>query len=233
MGQATLKACAADPSIDVVAKAGKNDNLSRLIKTQKPHIAVEFTQPNAAFKNAQTLIEHNVHPIIGTSGLTPKEIEQLSTSCHAKKLGGLIAPNFALGTLLMMRFAQEAAHYFKHAEIIEHHHPEKKDAPSQTAKHTAKKIQSGRQDPAVSVPLADEKSRGACHEHTPIHAIRLPGVIARQDVLFGQTHETLTLSHQVNSREAFMPGVLLAIKKVAAQTCLLTDLSDLLFEKKN
>jgi 4-hydroxy-tetrahydrodipicolinate reductase len=156
--------------------------------------------------NTETILKNNARPIIGTSGLREAQVQALKKIAQEKKIGGIIAPNFSLGALLMMRFAQEAAKYFSRAEIIEMHHPQKKDAPSGTAIRTAEMM--GNQP--------------------HIHSVRLSGIVARQQVIFGSLGETLTIDHNTLSREAFIPGIKLACEKVMTVDDLIYGLDQLL-----
>ena len=152
-------------------------------------VAVDFTRPDAVLANVRTCLEAKVPCVVGTSGFDQEELDALG---REHELPVFYAPNFALGAVLMIRFAGEAARIFEQAEIVELHHATKLDAPSGTAKATAKAI--GRE--------------------TPIHSVRLPGLVAHQEVIFGSAGETLTIRHDTTSREAFTPGVLLALERV-------------------
>lgn len=230
MGQEVVNAVKNDAALELVASCDKNDNLLQSINDSRADIVVDFTTPNAAFENTLTIIESNACPVIGTTGLAATQIAELTKRCNAKNKGGIIAPNFSIGAVLMMQFAKQAAKYLPHVEIIELHHPGKLDAPSGTAIKTAELIAEQRQQ---ITPHKTEKenipgSRGACFENIPIHAVRLPGLVASQQVIFGGTGETLTISHNTIHREAFMPGVILACKKVQSLSQLVYGLEHLL-----
>jgi len=197
MGLHTVAAIQAAENLELVATCQSQDNLAALLTEHQPTVAVDFTQPNCVFKNTLTMIEHNVHPVIGTSGLTLDHIQLITDACLKKRLGGLFAPNFSIGAVLMMKYAQDAARYFSYAEIIESHHEKKVDAPSGTATHTQH--------------LLNETL-----ENTPIHSVRMPGVFAEQTIIFGAQGETLSIKHAAIDRECMMPGVLLACQKVTA-----------------
>ena len=154
--------------------------------------AVDFTQPDAVAQNVHSAIEQGVRAVIGTTGLPAEELERIDAAARERGLACFLAPNFAIGAVLMMRFAAEAARVMPRAEIIELHHDTKLDAPSGTAKATAALIGEG----------------------TPIHSVRLPGLIAHQEVLFGGPGQLLTIRHDTTSREAFVPGVLLALARL-------------------
>lgn len=216
MGQETRKALLLEPELQLVGELGRADDLAMAIKNCQAQVVIDFTHPDTVFANALTIIEAGLHPVIGTTGLKSAQVIELTALCAKKKLGGIIAPNFSIGAVLMMRFAAEAARYFPDAEIIEYHHQDKKDSPSGTAIKTAEMIASKReripQLPAATEVIAG--ARGAAYQAIPIHAVRLAGLVANQQVIFGGRGETLTIQHNTINREAFMPGVILACKKV-------------------
>ncbi|HBN08210.1 MAG TPA: 4-hydroxy-tetrahydrodipicolinate reductase [Cyanobacteria bacterium UBA8530] len=180
-------------------------------------VLVDFTHPDQVYANALLAIEAGVRPVIGTTGLTSAQIEELEKRCREKKLGGILAPNFAVGAILMMRFAQLAARHFGSAEIIELHHDQKADAPSGTAIKTAELMLAERKRFGLGNAPETEKipgARGGSLDGIRLHSIRLPGLVAHQEVIFGGKGETLTIRHDSLSRESFMPGVILAIRKV-------------------
>jgi 4-hydroxy-tetrahydrodipicolinate reductase len=218
MGQATVTAISNETSLTLVGQIGSKTDLATAIKESQAQVVVDFTTAEVAFKNARTIIDANAHPVIGTSGLTEVQIQELQKICAEKKLGGIIAPNFSLGAVLMMKFAQEAARYFPYTEIIEMHHDGKQDSPSGTALRTAEMMAKTRSNLDMTKPQRETiiGARGAKHHNIPIHAIRLPGLVAHQLVIFGGTGETLTIKHDSIDRQSFMPGVCLACKKVAS-----------------
>lgn len=230
MGQEAVKAIEAAADLILVGKTGRHDDLSTQIKNSRAQVVVDFTNADAVFINSKSIIETGAHPVIGTSGLTAEQIQTLQTLCAFKQLGGIIAPNFSIGAILMMRFAAEAARYFANAEIVEMHHPGKLDAPSGTAIKTANMIAKSRHE----LPLIrGEKeilpgARGANSTDIRIHALRLPGVVADQEVIFGGIGETLSIRHHTQSRETFMTGVLLACRKVMELNTLIYGLENLL-----
>jgi 4-hydroxy-tetrahydrodipicolinate reductase len=213
MGQEAVKAVAADPALQLVAQIGRDDNLAQVIAKTQAQVVVDLTVPNVVYENALTIIDNNIHPVIGTTGLKPEQIADLEQRCAQKKLGGIIAPNFSIGAILMMRFAEQVARYLPDVEIIELHHPGKLDKPSGTAIKTAAMI---------------TKARVAKQHEVPIHSVRLPGLVANQEVLFGGLGETLRICHTTIHREAFMPGILLACKKVLQLEHLVYGLEHLL-----
>jgi 4-hydroxy-tetrahydrodipicolinate reductase len=159
-------------------------------------VVVDFTRPDTVVANALACLAAGVHVVIGTTGFDPAPLRE--AAADARPTNVFVAPNFAIGAVLMMRFAGEAARHMPHAEIIELHHDRKVDAPSGTALRTA------------------ELMRPALGREVPIHSVRLPGLVAHQEVIFGDVGQTLTIRHDSTSRESFMPGVLLAVRKVAS-----------------
>lgn len=214
MGQASVAAIRAQVNMIVVAECRRADDLAAMIKKTQPAVVLDFTDADSVLANAKLIIEHNVHPVIGTSGLLAKDITQLQMLCATKKLGGIIVPNFCIGAALMVRFVAEAAKYYSHAEIIELHHDKKLDAPSGTAIKTAAALTEVRNNRRVTCKEIVAGARGASVSDVPIHSVRLPGLLAHQEVLFGSAGELLTIRHDSFSREAYMPGVCLAIEKV-------------------
>jgi 4-hydroxy-tetrahydrodipicolinate reductase len=230
MGAETVRAVEADPELLLVGQAYRGSVLSEVIQQTQPEVVIDFTTPESVFSNALTIIEANKHPIIGTTGLSPDQIQELTTLCQQKKLGGLIAPNFAIGVILMMRFASEAIRYFPHTEIIELHHDAKKDSPSGTAIKTAQMMAKNR--PEIPAKQTTKEtiphSQGAQCEGISIHSVRLPGLVAHEAILFGGPGEILTIKHDAMDRKCFMTGVLLACKKVTALNKLVYGLENLL-----
>lgn len=192
---------------------------------------VDFTIPDVAYANTKFALENGFRAVVGTTGFTDDQIAELIALSQVKKIGGLIAPNFAIGAILLMEFAQKAAQYFPDVEIIELHHDQKKDAPSGTAIKTAELIQATR--PYKKQGAADEVetlpgARGAEFDGMRIHSVRLPGLVAHQEVIFGANGEGLTLRHDSYDRVSFMSGVNLGIKKVMALDTLVYGLEHLL-----
>ncbi|MCW5588986.1 MAG: 4-hydroxy-tetrahydrodipicolinate reductase [Legionellales bacterium] len=228
MGKITCDTIEKHSEFNLVAKAEQGDDLAQLIKQHHADIVVDFTQPKAVFNNINIILDEGASPVVGTSGLLPPQIATLQARCQQLQRGAIIAPNFSLGAILMMKYAQDAAKYFRYAEIIELHHENKLDAPSGTAIKTAELMA-----PALGTiphhPDTQETivgARGALYETIPIHSVRLPGLVAHQEVIFGGRSETLTIKHDSIGREAFMPGVILACLKV-------TELSELVYGLEN
>ncbi|MCL6638454.1 MAG: 4-hydroxy-tetrahydrodipicolinate reductase [Firmicutes bacterium] len=209
-------------------------NMVEVLKETRPDVMVDFTGPEAVFENAKACLYQGVRPVIGTTGLSAGEIEEIIRLSEKLGLGGLIAPNFAIGAILMMKFAREAARFMPHVEIIELHHDQKLDAPSGTAIKTAGLIAGVRGDFRQGLPSEIEKIPGVrggeCEGGMRIHSVRLPGFVAHQEVIFGGLGQTLTIRHDSISRESFMPGVLLAIDKVMNLERVVYGLENLLFE---
>lgn len=195
-----------------------NNNLIEGIHKTKPDVMVDFTVAKAAYENIKIALKEKVRIVVGTTGLTNEQIEEIDFICKQNKIGGIIAPNFAIGAVLMMKCAALASKYFKHAEIIELHHDKKKDSPSGTAIKTSEMMLKERQNFNSGLPSETVERikgcRGGKSGNINIHSIRLPGMVAHQEVIFGGLGETLTIRHDSISRESFMPGVILAIKKV-------------------
>ena len=192
---------------------------------------VDFTTPKFAYENTRFALENGFAPVVGTTGFTPEEIQELTSLSEEKKLGGLIAPNFAIGAILLMQFAAQAAKYFPNLEIIELHHDKKKDAPSGTAVKTAELVSQART--SLQQGAADEEeliagARGAAFDGFRIHSVRLPGLVAHQEVIFGAQGEGLTIRHDSYDRISFMSGVNLAIKEVVKREKLVYGLEHLL-----
>ena len=193
-------------------------------------VAVDFTQPSAVMPNARWCLRNGIHAVVGTTGLTPADLEELRQGADAGEANCVVAPNFALGAVLLLRFAAEAARYFDAAEVIELHHDGKADAPSGTAIATARAIgaaRAGRWSPPEAVGEY-AGARGTEVEGVRVHAVRLPGLVAHEEVLFGGPGQTLSLRHDTVDRAAFIPGVLLAIRSVAGRPGLTVGLDALL-----
>ena len=189
---------------------------------------IDFTTPQAVYENTEFALKHHIRPIIGTSGLTPEQTEKLQAIAQKEKLGGIIAPNFGLSAVLLMKFAQEAARYFPDAEVIEMHHADKKDAPSATAITTAKLIAANRNSENCSQTANDSQARGADYDGVPVHSVRLPGYIAHEQVLFGGPGEALTIRQDSFSRSSFMQGVKVALDQIMNLSELVVGLDQIL-----
>jgi len=226
MGQVTAAALTEAADLELVAGVGSQDDLAAALETHRPDVAIDFTTPAAVYANATTLIAHDVRPVIGATGMSPAEIDVLTQQCAARQLGGIIAPNFSLAAILMMRAARDIAMYLPHCEIIEMHHPFKKDAPSGTARKTAQMMVQA--NAAVQQSSDDFPARGDFTDGVPIHSVRLPGLFAHQMVMFGNDGETLTLRYDGMDRGCCMPGVLLACRQVMTLNKLIYGLEQLI-----
>ena len=206
-------------------------NLAVALDTYKPDVMVDFTRPDAVFKNVMTALEKKVSPVVGTTGLDDAAKEKIREATAKFQTPAFIAPNFAIGAVLMMLFSKQAAKYMPDVEIIELHHDKKLDAPSGTAELTAKMIAEvraeHRQGHSNEVERL-ENVRGADYEGMRIHSVRLPGYVAHQEVIFGGLGQTLTIRHDSTGRDSFMPGVLLACKKVRTLSGLTIGLDKLM-----
>ncbi len=233
MGRMTVEAVKADPALSLVGETDIGDDLIQSIMESGAEVVVDFTIASAAYENFVKILDAGAHPVAGTSGFDKAQVEKLADICRAKKIGGLIAPNFSIGAVLMMKFAQEAAKYIPNAEIVEAHHEQKLDAPSGTAVRTAEMMAEAAALNKAVPKTAKETlagARGGCLGGIPIHSIRLPGFLAHQRVIFGSAGETLTLEHSSIDRKCFMPGVRLAAQKIVGEKELFYGLETLLFQ---
>ena len=220
---------AEDLTFTVGVDAG--DALSQLVDSHT-EVVIDFTHPDVVMDNLRFLIDNGIHAVVGTTGFTDERVSQVQDWVSAKPgVAVLIAPNFAIGAVLSMHFAQQAAKFFESVEVIELHHPHKADAPSGTAARTARLIAEARKDlppnpDATSTGL--EGARGADVDGIPVHSVRLAGLVAHQEVLFGTQGETLTIRHDSIDRTSFVPGVLLAVRKVTERPGLTVGIEPLL-----
>jgi 4-hydroxy-tetrahydrodipicolinate reductase len=221
MGSEVVKAVTEAADCDLVAALDQGDSLDAFV-TSGAQVVVDFTTPDVVMANLEFLVKNNIHAVVGTTGFSDERIAQLNTWLAANpKAGILIAPNFAIGAVLMMEFAEKAAKFFESAEIIELHHPNKVDAPSGTAARTAALIADARKKanlPAMpdATTTSLDGARGALVGDVPVHSVRLRGLIAHQEVLFGGLGETLTIRHDSLDRAGFMPGVLLGVRQISS-----------------
>jgi 4-hydroxy-tetrahydrodipicolinate reductase len=221
MGATTVDAINSAPDLALVAALDLGDDLATLVSSGA-QVVVDFTHPDSVMGNLEFAINHGVSVVVGTTGFNAEKLATIKSWLNNNPgIGALIAPNFGLGAVLMMQFAAQASKYFESVEIIELHHPNKADAPSGTASRTAELITEARQSvSAKAMPDATssglEGARGAKVGDVPIHSVRLRGLVAHQEVVLGDTGETLTIRHDSIDRTGFMPGVLLGIRKVVA-----------------
>lgn len=230
MGAESVSAIKADAALELVGAYNDSNDLATKIVADKADVVVDFTTPHVAYANTKTIIESGAHPVIGTTGFTPEQITELKELSQSLKRGGIIAPNFAIGAILMMQFAKDCATYFPHVEIIEYHHNHKADAPSGTAIKTAELIAENRKVPTATVAEKEmiKGARGGQCQDIPIHSVRLPGIVANQQVIFGGDGQTLSITHDTINRQAFMPGVVLACKAVKTLDTLVYGLENIL-----
>ncbi|MCU6795794.1 4-hydroxy-tetrahydrodipicolinate reductase [Paenibacillus sp. WQ 127069] len=238
MGREVVKMVLEDPSLELVAAishsadssmdAGRavglepcgikiTNDLELALVEGKPDVLVDFTTPHSVVANTALAIKYRVRPVIGTTGFTPEDIEEFDKQCKAQGIGGIIAPNFSIGAILMMKFAAQAAKYMPNLEIIEYHGDQKLDAPSGTAVKTAEMISQSREELRQGNPNEKETiegSRGGLYDGFRIHSVRLPGVFAQQEVIFGAFGQTLKIRHDSYDRAGYMPGVKVAVNKV-------------------
>lgn len=214
MGQEVCRAVTADDRLELVAKLDEGDSLDQLVEANA-EVVVDFTVLDAARTTLPFLAEHGIHAVVGTTGFSDDDIAGYRTSFV--KSNCLLAPNFAIGAVLMMRFAEIAAPFFEGAEIIEYHHENKIDAPSGTAVHTAERMAAASAEWAAD-PTTHEIYDGARGGDGPagirVHAVRMKGVVANQEVLLGTTGQTLAIRHETVDRTSFMPGVVLACTQI-------------------
>lgn len=219
MGSEVCRAVDGASDLELVARVDAGDPLQTLGEAGV-QVAVDFTHPDVVMDNLRFCVDAGIHAAVGTSGFSPERQETLSGWLAGKPdVGVLIAPNFALGAVLMMRFAELASRYYDTAEIIELHHNKKVDAPSGTAAHTAQVISKARAEAGLgampdATTSAADGARGASISDVPVHSVRLAGLVAHQEVLFGAEGETLTIRHDSLQRSSFMPGVLLGVREV-------------------
>jgi 4-hydroxy-tetrahydrodipicolinate reductase len=220
------------PGIDFVGGVTRGDDLAAFLHEKRPRALVDFTRPGEAMHNALAAVAAGASPVIGTTGLTSADVDKVETACKDKGLGGIVAPNFAVGAVLMMHLAEIAAPHFAAVEIIEMHHDAKLDAPSGTALSTARRLTARRGDNPFSLKKPEKQTlagtRGGEEGNVAVHSIRLPGFVADQEVIFGLPGQTLTITHRTTSREAYVPGVLLAIRQVTSGKHFYRGLDELL-----
>lgn len=206
-------------------------SFEELIQSTSPDVLLDLTTPDVVFNNMNEAIQRGVRPVVGTSGLQKEEIDQLTALSKEQEVGGIIAPNFSIGAVLMMKFSAYAARYLDDIEIIELHHDKKVDAPSGTAVKTAEMITKVRKAHKQGHPNEEEKlqgARGADIEGMKVHSVRLPGLLAHQEVLLGGEGELLTLRHDSFNRSSFMSGVILSIRQVMKEKELIYGLENLI-----
>jgi 4-hydroxy-tetrahydrodipicolinate reductase len=231
VGATMVQAVQAAEDLTLSAEVDAGDPLSPLTDN-KTEVAIDFTHPDVVMGNLKFLIDNGIHAVVGTTGFTDERLQQVRAWLAAEPdVSVLIAPNFAIGAVLSMHFARQAAPFYESVEVIELHHPHKADAPSGTAARTAALIAEARKElppnpdaTTASLPGA----RGADVDGVPVHSVRLAGLVAHQEVLFGTAGETLTIRHDSMDRTSFVPGVLLAVRRVAEHPGLTVGIESLL-----
>lgn len=251
MGREVIRAVSAEPDLQLVAAIdinGKGEDagilagigekgipvtagLKETLQAAAPDVLVDFTSPFGILENIETALSCRARPVVGTTGINQADLEKIKSWSAAYNTPAIIAPNFAIGAVLMMVFSALAARYMPHAEIIELHHDQKIDAPSGTAIKTAEMILNARGTPEQNIREELEKvkgARGGNLDGIHLHSVRLPGLVAHQEVIFGSTGQTLTIRHDSLDRTSFMPGVIMAVREVMKQTGLVYGLEKLL-----
>ncbi len=235
MGSQVVKTVINDPDLELVCAVDKfgegqkvfenvviETDLKSSLLTAKPDVVVDFTQPSVIFENIKTYLNLKIKAVIGTTGLDKNQLDEIKKMSEENKTGIIIAPNFSIGAILMMEFAQKASKYFSNAEIIEFHHNQKKDAPSGTSIKTAQLMMQNNDNFKLGNCAETETIKGARggeyqergKGNIQIHAVRMPGFVASQEVIFGADGQTLKIRHDTINRECYMSGVVLAIKHI-------------------
>lgn len=233
IGSEAVRAIEAAEDMDLAAALDKGDDLEALTESGA-QVAVDLTHPESVMGNLEFCVRNGLHAVVGTTGWTEERFARLRGWLDGSpSTGVLVAPNFSIGAVLTMSFARQAARFFESVEVVELHHPTKADAPSGTATRTAQLIAEARRE-AGCPPQPDatvtalEGARGADVEGVPVHAVRLRGLLAHQEVLFGATGETLTIRHDSLHHSCFMPGILLGVRRVVSAPGLTVGLENFL-----
>ena len=231
MGAEVCRAVESTADLELVAAIDLGDDR---IPAEAAEVIVDFTHPDAVMENIFWCIDHGIHTVVGTTGFTDERLDEIrSTLAAHDSLGVLVAPNFSIGAALMMRFAEQAAPFYESVEVIELHHPGKADAPSGTATNTARRIAAARSSAALTAPpdatiQEVPGARGARIDGIRVHGVRLRGLVAHQEVLFGAEGETLTIRHDSLDRASFMPGVLAAVRAISGRPGLTVGIESVL-----
>lgn len=229
MGSEAVRAVSSQQDLELVGATDLGDDLGAAIRGARAQVVVDFTVASAALANFETILAAGASPVVGTSGFGAAEVEAARALCARHGRPAVIAPNFALASVLLARFAAEAARHLPHVELIEAHHDKKEDAPSGTALKVAVDVARARREvPRAPTSESVPGVRGGVVEGVRVHAIRIPGLLARMECLFGGPGDTLTLRHDTLTRESFMPGVLLAVRRVRSCDGLVYGLEHLL-----
>jgi 4-hydroxy-tetrahydrodipicolinate reductase len=233
VGSEVCKAVEAAEDLELVAAVDADDEIEELVRAGAEAV-VDFTHPDVVMDNLEFCVDHGIHAVVGTTGFDDARLDQLRRWLEGSPgTGVLVAPNFSIGAILMMRFAAEAAPFYDSVEIVELHHPDKADAPSGTATRTARLVAAARRA-AGSGPVPDatstalEGARGADVEGIRVHGLRIRGLVAHQEVILGGLGETLTIRHDSLDRASFTPGVLLALRQIGSRPGLTVGLEELM-----
>jgi 4-hydroxy-tetrahydrodipicolinate reductase len=227
VGSEVVKAVSAAPDLELVAAIDDGDPR----ELSGADVAVDFTRPDAVMDNLRACVDAGVHAVVGTTGFDEARLAEVRSLLQGTELGILVAPNFGIAAVLMMQFAAQAAPWFESVEIVELHHPNKADAPSGTARRTAELVAQARRGMAAmpdATTVALDGARGADVDGVRVHAVRLAGLVAHQEVVLGGAGESLTIRHDSYTRESFMPGVLLGIRSIGDRPGLTVGLEHLL-----
>jgi len=229
MGSTAALAVDQAPDLALVASCDREDDLAAEIGRSGAQVVVDFTVASAALANLETIVRSGAAAVVGTSGFDAAAVGRAAAFCREQNGRALVAPNFALAAILLTRFAADAARYLPHVELLEMHHDRKQDSPSGTALKVAAQIAANREHvPPAPTSESVPGVRGGLAQDVRIHSVRLPGLMARMECVFGAPGETLTLRHDTLTRESFMPGVLLAVRRVLGAEGLVYGLEHLL-----
>ena len=233
MGRHAVEAVTNAKDLDCVGQCDVGDSLADMITSTQADVVVDLTRPESVLENVTTILKHGAHAVVGTTGLTHDQLLDCDQLGQKQGRSVIVCPNFAIGAILMMKVAADIAPHMDHVEIIEYHNPLKADSPSGTAIKTAEWIQEAAKSPLNSTATSGTETidgvRGGAHHDIPIHSVRLPGVVANQDVIFGGLGQQLTIRHDTSSREAFMPGICLCIREAMSKSGLYYGLETLLW----
>lgn len=228
VGQAVIAGVNDADDLELVAEIDRDDSLQTLVDAGT-QVIVDFTTPNVVMDNLEFCLSHGIHCVVGTTGFTAERLAQVETWATQGGANCLIAPNFAISAVLTMQFAKQAARFFESAEVVEYHHPNKLDAPSGTAIHTAEGIAAARRE-ADMAPMPDsttqslDGARGANVDGVAVHAVRMTGMVAHEEVIFGSQGQSLTIRQDSYDRTSFIPGVLIGVRNVAQHSGLTVGL---------
>lgn len=229
VGVEIVRGVEAAPDMEFVGGVEVGDDLGAFLVSGRPDALIDFTHPSAALGNALAAVAAGCRPVVGTTGIPVDGVDQLESACREAGVGGIVAPNFSVGAVVMMHIGEIAAPYFAAADVIEMHHQTKADAPSGTALATARRLAARQKfQYARTEKFTLDGVRGGEEGGVGVHSVRLPGLVADQEIILGLSGQTLTITHRTTSREAFVPGVLLAVRRVVAEPRFYRALDELL-----